>query len=232
MIKPILDLRHIFAGYGDMMVLFDINISVYPHQTLILFGRNGAGKTTLLKTIAGYIQPKQGEILWNGKNITKLKPFERSRLGIRYINQEKKIFDSLTVRDAFNLAKYSYKITSDNIEEILSYFSKLRQLTNSKIKYLSGGERQMLNIALGMLGNPQLLLLDEPMEGLSPAVVNILISALKEIKENKKTTILIAEQSINIVQELADKVALIASGKIIDIISREKLTIEVLTKFI
>jgi branched-chain amino acid transport system ATP-binding protein len=90
----------------------------------------------------------------------------------------------------------------------------------------------MLNIALGMLGNPQLLLLDEPMEGLSPAVVNILISALKEIKENKKTTILIAEQSINIVQELADKVALIASGKIIDIISREKLTIEVLTKFI
>lgn len=209
----ILQVDEVTAGYGGALVIFDISLSVEKSRVTALVGRNGAGKTTLLKTIAGFIPAVRGKIYLEGKEIGHLPPFLRARLGLKYIRQDKKVFLDLTVEENLRLAA---KPTGryDDINMVYELFPKLKSLALSRAGNLSGGERQMLLLAQGLIGDPKVILLDEPTEGLAPAVVKDLVAILKELKAAGKTFLLV-EQNLNVVKELADTIYALKEGKIV-----------------
>lgn len=214
--ETLLELKNIDAGYGKLQVLYDISLAIPPKSTTIIVGRNGAGKTTLLKTIAGFIKPYRGRVIFDGMDITGIPPYKRARLGIVYLRQDKRIFDNLTVNTCLKLVAYVFKKSPDDIEKVLDLFPRLRERLNSKARFLSGGERQMLLLAQGLLASPKLLLIDEPTEGLSPAVVQLLTETLLQIKEEGKISMVLAEQNIDVAKTLADQIVVLSEGKILD----------------
>jgi ABC-type branched-subunit amino acid transport system ATPase component len=174
-------------------------------------GRNGAGKTTLLRTIAGFIKPVRGNIIFNDIELTKLPPYKIARLGIRYVAQEKRVFSDLTVRENLELAAYSTG-DWDGIDKILEFFPRLKKLLDNKARGLSGGERQMLLLARALIGESKLLLTDEPTEGLAPAFVDFIQNVLENLKA--KTSMIIVEQNLPLASKLADKIYVMKEGKI------------------
>jgi len=218
----ILVLENINAGYGSLQVLFNISFRVPRNMFMAVVGRNGAGKTTLLKTIAGFVRPYSGRIIFNGEDITGLPPYKRAKKGLIYIRQDRIIFDNLTVRESLDLVAYSFKKSEDDIQKILEIFPRLKERINSKCRFLSGGERQMLLLAQGILSGAMLLLIDEPTEGLAPSVIRDLYEALQTLKSGKRHTVVLVEQRIDLVKELADIVVVLAEGKIIDIIAKRE----------
>jgi ABC-type branched-subunit amino acid transport system ATPase component len=219
--KKILKIKNIDAAYGEARVLFNISMDCSSNDISVIVGRNGAGKTTLFRIIAGFLKPTRGSVMFNhnrSQNLIGLPPYVISNLGIKYVAQDKSVFSDLTVKENLELAAYStgnYKW-----DEVFEYFPNLKDLLNKKGAYLSGGERQMLIVGRALIGNPKLLLLDEPMEGLAPIIVENLIEAIKKIAN--KVTLIIIEQNLPVISELADKVFVIKEGKIItEIISKE-----------
>jgi len=210
--------RDINAGYDSLQVLFNISFTVASRSLAVIVGRNGAGKTTLLKTIAGFIKPYSGRIIYKGIDVTYLPPYIRAKLGIIYLRQDKKIFDNLTVRECLELVAYSFKKNRNDIENILDIFPRLRERINSKSKFLSGGERQMLLLAQGLLSGAEVLMVDEPTEGLAVSIVRELINTFTNLKREGKRTIIIVEQNIQLVRKLADIVIVLGEGKVIDVI--------------
>uniref|UniRef100_A0A7J3QE43 ABC transporter ATP-binding protein n=1 Tax=Ignisphaera aggregans TaxID=334771 RepID=A0A7J3QE43_9CREN len=210
--------RDINAGYDSLQVLFNISFTVTSKSLAVIVGRNGAGKTTLLKTIAGFIKPYSGRIIYKGIDITHLPPHIRAKLGIIYLRQDKKIFDNLTVRECLELVAYSFKKNRNDIESVLDIFPRLRERINSKSKFLSGGERQMLLLAQGLLSGAEVLMVDEPTEGLAVSIVRELTNIFSNLKREGKRTIIIVEQNIQLVRKLADIVIVLGEGKIIDVI--------------
>uniref|UniRef100_A0A7C5TG61 ATP-binding cassette domain-containing protein n=1 Tax=Ignisphaera aggregans TaxID=334771 RepID=A0A7C5TG61_9CREN len=216
--EHILMVRDINAGYDSLQVLFNISFTVASRSLAVIVGRNGAGKTTLLKTIAGFIKPYSGRIIYKGIDVTYLPPYIRAKLGIIYLRQDKKIFDNLTVRECLELVAYSFKKNRNDIENILDIFPRLRERINSKSKFLSGGERQMLLLAQGLLSGAEVLMVDEPTEGLAVSIVRELINTFTNLKREGKRTIIIVEQNIQLVRKLADIVIVLGEGKVIDVI--------------
>lgn len=216
--EHILMVRDINAGYDSLQVLFNISFTVASRSLAVIVGRNGAGKTTLLKTIAGFIKPYSGRIIYKGIDVTHLPPYIRAKLGIIYLRQDKKIFDNLTVRECLELVAYSFKKNRNDIENILDIFPRLRERINSKSKFLSGGERQMLLLAQGLLSGAEVLMVDEPTEGLAVSIVRELINTFTNLKREGKRTIIIVEQNIQLVRKLADIVIVLGEGKVIDVI--------------
>jgi len=210
--------RDINAGYDSLQVLFNISFTVTSKSLAVIVGRNGAGKTTLLKTIAGFIKPYSGRIIYKGIDVTHLPPHIRAKLGIIYLRQDKKIFDNLTVRECLELVAYSFKKNRNDIESVLDIFPRLRERINSKSKFLSGGERQMLLLAQGLLSGAEVLMVDEPTEGLAVSIVRELTNIFSNLKREGKRTIIIVEQNIQLVRKLADIVIVLGEGKIIDVI--------------
>ena len=155
------------AAYGESKVLFDINIKLYPNEIVACVGRNGSGKTTLLKTISGFLHPSSGEIKSIDHDLIGLRPYQIAQSGVKYVPQDKKVFSDLTVRE--NLELGSYANNDYNWDPVFDYFPKLKILIDRKAGFLSGGERQMLMIGRDILGAPEVLLIDEPTEGLAPA---------------------------------------------------------------
>lgn len=206
----LLEVRNLDVAYGESKALFDVSLSVNTGEIAFIVGRNGAGKTTLLKTVSGFLKPKKGSVIFAGRDITSMPPSEVARLGIRYVHQDKKVFSDLTVKENLLLAAYVTKNYDWNY--IFEIFPKLKPLLDRRGGQLSGGERQMLMIARALLGNPTLLMLDEPMEGLAPYVIEALMVAIKKISE--RTALLMVEQNLRVVSELADKVYVMKEGKI------------------
>ncbi|MGA2957341.1 MAG: ABC transporter ATP-binding protein, partial [Thermodesulfobacteriota bacterium] len=198
----ILVVRGLNVSYGESKVLFDAGLSAKPGQVVTCVGRNGAGKTTLLKSIAGFLKPTSGSITFNNTDLIGLRSYDIAKMGLKYIPQDKKVFSDLTVRE--NLELGSYATRDYNWEQVTGYFPKLKELMDRKGGYLSGGERQMLMIGRALLGNPKVLLIDEPTEGLAPSIVAHLKNVFKEL--SKKSALVIVEQNLPLVCAISDKI--------------------------
>jgi ABC-type branched-subunit amino acid transport system ATPase component len=205
----ILVVQGLNVSYGESKVLFDAHLRVKPGQIIACVGRNGAGKTTLLKTVGGFLRPTSGTILMS---------YDIARLGLKYIPQDKKVFSDLTVRENLELGSYATK--DYDWDHVFNYFPRLKTLMDRKGGYLSGGERQMLMIGRALLGSPEVLLIDEPTEGLAPSIVTHLESVFKELA--KKTALVIVEQNLSLVCAISEKVYAIKEGHEVTEISDEE----------
>lgn len=212
----LLEVEGIETFYGKSHVLHGVSLTVEEGQIVALLGKNGVGKTTTLRSIMGLTPPKNGKINWKGNAIQGKKPFEVARLGIGFVPEDRAIFPDITVRDNLEIAAKERRDGSRiwSMEKVFEYFPVLQTKQENRGTNLSGGEQQMLTIARTLMGNPELLLLDEPCEGLSPLVVFEIFKLIKSLKENEGMTILLAEQNVMFCMKLADWGYLLEKGTI------------------
>jgi branched-chain amino acid transport system ATP-binding protein len=208
--------ENIHTFYGTSHILFGVTLKVNRGECVCLLGRNGVGKTTTLKTIMGLAHARQGAITYNGKNLIGLPPYEIARMGIGYVPDERLIFPDLTVRENLEIAAKE-PVTSDTapwtVERVYELFPILEPLDGRPGGYLSGGEQQMLTCSRTLMGNPSLMLLDEPVEGLAPVVVQEVTHQIKHLKK-MGLTILLAEQNIQFATEISDRAYVIEGGQV------------------
>ena len=210
MSAPLLDVTEIHTAYGLSRVLFGVSIQVHAGECVCLLGRNGVGKSTTMRSIMGLTPPQSGRVVFKGADITGWEPYRVSRAGIGFVPEDRRIFADLTVWENLDVAQRGGAWTT---ERVFDLFPTLRQLTGRNGGYLSGGEQQMLTIARTLMGNPQLLLLDEPSEGLAPLVVDHLGEQIARLK-GEGLTILLAEQNTDFSLRLADRVYVLEKGAI------------------
>lgn len=200
------------AGYGDTVVLEGIALDLPPGGTLAVLGRNGVGKTTLLATIMGHTTLHGGTIEFAGVPMASLPAYRRSRLGIGFVPQEREIFRSLTVEENLLVAARPGRWT---LERVYDFFPSLAERRNNRGNALSGGEQQMLSIARALMGNPTLLLMDEPLEGLAPVIVETVLKGLDRLKHEDDLALLLVEQHARIALEFAERVIVLDRGRIV-----------------
>ena len=217
-----LDVREIDVAYGHAKVLQDVSIRLNEGETVFIVGRNGAGKTTLLRTIAGLLHPTKGKITHAEEEIQGL-PAERvGRRGIRYVAQDKKVFSNLTVRGNVELAAHaSGEDLKSALKKVVGLYPKFEQVLDSKAGGLSGGQREILLIGRALVGDPKILLIDEPTEGLAAIVIEDIFRILTRMKENKVSAIIV-EQNLAVVARLADRIYIMKEGKIDHEIAKPK----------
>jgi len=199
--------------YGYAKALHDVTFHLLKGEVVCIAGRNGAGKTTLLKTIAGFLKPSKGSILFDQKPIHGFALEKISLMGIRYVFQDKRVFGELTVRENIELAAYPTKEkVSDSISRILNLYPRMSVLMDSKAKGLSGGQRQILLIGRALIGEPKLLLIDEPTEGLSAGIIEEILNVIMRMKG--ELSMLVVEQNLSVVSRMADRVYIMKEGSI------------------
>jgi branched-chain amino acid transport system ATP-binding protein len=211
MAEPLLALRGVRAGYGDSVVLDDISLEVPERGSLAVLGRNGVGKTTLLLTIMGFTNVTRGTVAWRGRDITRMPPHSRARLGLGWVAQEREIFASLTVDENLLVAATPGRWDLAAVGEL---FPRLAERRRHKGNELSGGEQQMLAIARALMTNPALLLLDEPLEGLAPIIVEELAEAIRRMMAKEGTAAVLVEQHAEIALSLTQEAIVIERGQI------------------
>ena len=211
---PLLEVEDIHTAYGSSRVLFGISLDIKPGECVCLLGRNGVGKTTTIRSIMGLTPPSQGRVRFKGKDFTGFEPYRLARLGMGYVPEDRRIFAELTVWENLEVAARSAdrtgRWTTDNVTDL---FPKLGELRDRMGGVLSGGEQQMLTIARTLVGNPELLLLDEPSEGLAPVIVESLLAQVRRLK-SEGLTILLAEQGVDFSLSLADRVYVLEKGAV------------------
>src|SRR6202051_3151704 len=231
-------LTNVHAFYGDSHILHGVSFSLPPGGVLALLGRNGAGKTTCISTIIGFLKPSEGEIRLFGQQIAGLSPERISHLGIGLVPQGRRIFPSLTVRENLVVAQQREHTTGKpwSVERIYDMFPRLRERHAQIAGTLSGGEQQMLAIGRALMGNPRVLLLDEPSEGLAPLIVAEVGRALRGLKEEGQSIVLV-EQNIKLALEVADQAVILNTGRCVfagstnDILNNEQLVAQNLGVF-
>lgn len=200
------------AGYGQTVVLEDVGFSLPARGSLAVLGRNGVGKTTLLATIMGHTTFHGGEIEFNGRPIARLPVHQRNRLGIGYVPQAREIFPSLTVLENLTVAARPGRWT---LERVYDLFPRLADRRSHMGNQLSGGEQQMLATGRALMGNPSLLLLDEPLEGLAPIIVESLLQALARLIREESLTVVLVEQHATLALEVTETVLVLNRGRIV-----------------
>ena len=209
-----LEVEGIHTFFGLSHILFGVSLRVEPQEVVCLLGRNGAGKTTTMKSVIGITPPKQGIIRYKGEEITGTDPYLLARKGISYVPDDRRIFADLTVGENLEIAEKKAKSGEEwNRERVYGLFPALKEIENRRGGCLSGGEQKMLAIARALMGNPELILLDEPFEGLAPALVRILEGRIKKLKE-AGLTVLLAEQNVRSALKLSDRGYIIDNGQI------------------
>ncbi len=203
------------AGYGKFQTLFDVSVTIPRGGITSIVGPNGAGKSTLLKTIFGLTKVYSGRVFFEGREITRLPPHERAKLGMAYIPQLENVFRNLTVWENLRLAGYDLppSVFSERIEEIYSLFPRIKERLGQKAATLSGGERQMLAMSIGLMRKPKILLFDEPTAGLSPKLAREVLDSIKALNRQGYTIILV-EQNVRAALEIGDKGILVVNGRI------------------
>ncbi|MCX8069489.1 MAG: ABC transporter ATP-binding protein [Thermodesulfovibrionales bacterium] len=209
----ILKIDKMNSFYGKSHILFDIDLSIKKQQTLCLMGRNGAGKSTTLKSLVMMVRPKTGKITFYDKDITGLQPYEIARLGISLVPEDRKIFSTLTVKENLLMGASTGRTGKWNLDMVYEFFPVLKDYQSRAGGGLSGGEQQMLTIARTLMGNPDIVLLDEPTEGLSPVMVGTLKELILRLK-GIGSTIILAEQNVKFAMTVSDRVAIIDKGHI------------------
>ena len=210
-----LKVEHISTFYAISQALFGISLEVRKGEIVCLLGRNGAGKSTTFRSIMGLTPPRQGKILFKKKDITHVPTFRIARMGLGYVPADRRIFPGLSVRENLEIPVKTRQNLKDGwtIEKIYDLFPKLRELDASKGAYLSGGEQQMLTIARTLMGDPELILLDEPCGGLAPLVVRHLGERIADLR-NYGLTLLIAEMNVKFAMNLSERAYILEKGSI------------------
>lgn len=208
-----LEINSLKGGWGETTVVDDLSISIKPKETIAVLGRNGVGKTTLLELITGRCRRHSGALIFDGADISNLSTQRRAQLGIGYVPQTREVFPSLTVRENINVAA---RPGLWNERQLMELFPSLGKRATNFAGQLSGGEQQMLAIARALAGNPKLLLMDEPSEGLAPVVVEQLVAAMRELTNSGSLSIILVEQRADIGLELSDRYVVVERGKIVN----------------
>lgn len=210
----LLRVADIHSAYGLSRVLFGISLEVAAGECVCLLGRNGVGKTTTIRSVMGLVRPTSGRVMWKGTDIVGWKPHSIARAGIGFVPEDRRVFADLTVWENLDIAGRAARRPGRwTIDAVYQLFPALNELRNRAGGRLSGGEQQMLTIARTLMGNPELLLLDEPSEGLAPLVVQTLLEKIRELKA-QGLTILLAEQGVDFSLALADRVYVLEKGRI------------------
>jgi len=212
----LLELKNVNANYDFLQILWDISLHVDDGEFVALVGPNGAGKTTTLRTIAGLLQPKSGEILFQGQSITQRPAHAVTRMGISYISEDLNLFTGMSVRENLLLGAYIVRDKNQQLETlefIYDLFPRLQEREKQLAGTMSGGERKMLAIARGMMSIPKLLLVDEPSLGLAPHLTHDVFRALLELRQ-RGVTILLVEQNVNATLEITDRAYVLEHGRI------------------
>jgi branched-chain amino acid transport system ATP-binding protein len=214
--KPaLLDLEDIQTYYGKSHIIQGVSFQVHSQECMALLGRNGAGKTTTLRSIMGLVSPRGGRIIFAGCNLSGLKPFEISRLGVAYVPEDRQVFQSLTVLENLSISAQKGRSRGEwGLERIFQFFPRLAERRKNRGSQLSGGEQQMLAIARALMTNPALLLLDEPTEGLAPLIVEKLLAVIQNLKQCGLSIILV-EQDVEATREVADRYCILQQGKLV-----------------
>ncbi len=208
-----LNISMLDVAYGHAKALHDVSLTIEKGQMAFIIGRNGAGKTTLLKSIIGLLKPVKGSILYRGQEVSGLSPEKLTLQGIRYVAQEKKVFGNLTVRENIEIAAHASREPIDRaLERVTGLYPKLGDFLNIKAGQLSGGQRQILLVGRALVGDPKLLLIDEPTQGLAAIVIEEIERILEGLKD--RVSALIVEQNLAMVKRLADRVYILKEGKI------------------
>jgi len=212
----LLEVQAIDTYYGKSHVLHGVSLTVDEGQIVALLGKNGVGKTTTLRSIMGLTPPRSGIIRFKGEEIQGRKPFEIARTGVGFVPEDRAIFPDITVLDNLEIAA---KRRSDgsllwDTDKVFDYFPVLKVKRDQRGENLSGGEQQMLTLARTLMGNPELILLDEPCEGLSPVIVSEIFQLLKTLRDEERVTILLAEQNVKFCMRIADWAYLLEKGVI------------------
>ena len=209
-----LNLTEVHSFYGDSHILQGVSFALRSGSVLALLGRNGAGKTTCISTIIGFLRPREGEIRLFGEPIAGLSPERIAHLGVGLVPQGRRIFPSLTVRENLIVAERRREISTERwtVDRIYDLFPRLRERHAQFAGTLSGGEQQMLAIGRALMGNPRVLLLDEPSEGLAPLIVAEVGRTIQRLKQERQSTILV-EQNLKLALDVADEAVILNTGR-------------------
>ena len=211
----LLRVENVNSFYGRSHILFDVYLDVKAGETVAILGRNGSGRTTTLKTIMGLITPASGRVFLGGEDITGWSTYRIAKKGVSFVPEERRVFTTLTVRDNLEVAEKVGKKGYWTRERVLDLFQPLQKLLHRKGGHLSGGEQQMVAVARGIIQNPKLLILDEPTEGLAPAIVHDIVAMIRTIKEQGDTAILLVEQDVRTTLSVADRVYVLDNGNVV-----------------
>jgi branched-chain amino acid transport system ATP-binding protein len=211
MAEPLLEFRDVRAGYGEAVVLDGISFALPANGSLAVLGRNGVGKTTLLLTAMGFLPLARGSVRLAGKDVSRVAPNRRARLGLGWVPQEREIFPSLTVEENLTVAARPGRWDA---ESVYGLFPRLRERRANMGNQLSGGEQQMLTIARTLMTNPSVLMLDEPLEGLAPIIVEELTAAIRGMATDGGMALVLVEQHADVALGLTDEAIVIERGQI------------------
>jgi len=214
----LLEVKNLKAGYGNKQVLHDVSFSVNEGEIVALIGHNGAGKSTTLQATFGLITPSSGQVIYDGLDITYAPPKLKLEKGIYHIPQDRYIFNDLAVKDNLELSSFTMVDQSKikiNLKNIYNIFPVLNSRQNQLAGTLSGGERRLLGIAMGLLREPKLLMLDEPSSGLSPVAFQNVIKVIQDINKRQKTAVFIVEQNVKSAFKISERVYVMKAGSII-----------------
>jgi len=227
----LLDVDDLRAGYGSLQVLYGVTFSLSKGELLAIVGPNGSGKSTLLKAITGLATLHGGRVLLDGEDITSLKPHEKARRGLVYVPQVGSVFEKLTVRE--NLMMAGYTLDEEElwrrVREVLEILPRLRGMMGRKAWTLSGGERQMLALAMALVREPKLLMLDEPTANLAPKIAKSLMKVVVDVRDSMNIGVVLVEQNASMALEVCDRALLLVSGRQVylgppsDLLSRKDL---------
>jgi branched-chain amino acid transport system ATP-binding protein len=212
MVEPLLLLEDVRAGYGDSVVLEGVSLEVPENGSLAVLGRNGVGKSTLLLTIMGYTRLARGRVVWRGADITARPPHRRARAGLGWVAQEREIFPSLSVEENLTVAARPGRWS---LKAVYALFPRLAERRANMGNQLSGGEQQMLAIARALMTNPALLLLDEPLEGLAPIIIEELTAAIARMTAEEGTAVILIEQHAEVALSLTRAAVVMERGAIV-----------------
>ncbi len=213
----LLELQKINAGYGDLQVLWDVDLSVDKGEIVSLLGSNGAGKTTTLRVVSGLLKPFSGKVMFNGRDITKLPSNKRVEMGLALVPEGRQLFPEMTVLDNLEMGAYTKRARDkfhDTLEWVFTLFPKLKERRTQLAGTMSGGEQQMLAIARGLMSRPEVLMMDEPSMGLAPKLVLEIFGTVKKLRE-EGVTILLVEQNAKAALDVSDRAYILETGKIV-----------------
>lgn len=212
-----LQIVDIHTYYGNSYILQGISIKIEEASIVALLGRNGMGKTTTINSIIGLTRPRRGQILFKGVDITGVDPFRIGRMGISLVPQGRRIFPSLTVKETLNIVPSTNRDITYvwDMERLMFLFPRLKDRINARAKFLSGGEQQMLAIARALKANPDMLLMDEPSEGLAPLIVREVGSIIGQLRKESDVSILLVEQNLGLAVDVSDHIHIMSKGRIV-----------------